>query len=324
MPVERYARHNCSYQECRFCHSFYPGELLAEHSQLCSNNPTNQGRSPRSRHMGDLGVDSQIGVRTEHIPVSGGFIRRTTVESPELREPQNQQVGFFDMLFGWGGEPNQDAERERERQIVIERRHALEHQRELQRREEQRRLQEQQIMENPFVQFLGIMLGGPTPQRQNAQIHPFLQFNIQRTGGGQNEPNILILGNGNDLQAHQNFMQNNREHVRDANFIEDILNQLFVQGAAGNQPHTMNRNELTELKVIKFKKNPNVQQGEEEKCPICFMDFDSGEEVKMLPCKHVFHPGCIDTWLVRNCTCPICKRDVKDMLHGSSQPSRHN
>lgn len=273
------------------------------------------------------GANSQPRVTTEHIAVPGGFIRRTTVESPERRAPPQQQHGFFERLFGWGGEENMEAERQRERELrrEQERQQILEYQREMQRREEQRRLQQQQAMQDPLTQLFGAIFGGAEPQAQNRQVHPFLQFSIQRGGGrGQNQPTLIIIGDENEFLEHQNFMRNNREHVRDANFIEDMLNQLFVQGAAGNQPNTMNRNELTEIKTKKFKKSSDVHAGEEEKCPICVMDFENNEEIKELPCKHMFHPGCIDTWLVRNCTCPICKRDVKEMLHGRGQQSRPN
>ena len=88
-----------------------------------------------------------------------------------------------------------------------------------------------------------------------------------------------------------------------------------------HRPNTMNTDELNVLKVTKFKKKADVKEGEEEKCPICQTDFDNGDDVKVLPCEHIYHPGCVDTWLVRNCTCPICKKDVKKLMQdkGSSR-----
>lgn len=41
-------------------------------------------------------------------------------------------------------------------------------------------------------------------------------------------------------------------------------------------------------------------------CAVCLSDFGSGELIRRLPCKHVFHKGCIDNWLHRNKRCPLC------------------
>lgn len=41
-------------------------------------------------------------------------------------------------------------------------------------------------------------------------------------------------------------------------------------------------------------------------CSICTEDFKVGEDVRVLPCKHQFHPACIDPWLINvSGTCPL-------------------
>ncbi|POM69063.1 hypothetical protein PHPALM_14692 [Phytophthora palmivora] len=45
-------------------------------------------------------------------------------------------------------------------------------------------------------------------------------------------------------------------------------------------------------------------------CPICLIEFEDGEDVRNLPCKHIFHVACIDEWLKRNTSCPMCKSNV--------------
>ena len=45
-------------------------------------------------------------------------------------------------------------------------------------------------------------------------------------------------------------------------------------------------------------------------CSICLADFQSGEEVKSLPCRHVFHGECIDHWLREKNACPVCRTEL--------------
>ena len=45
-------------------------------------------------------------------------------------------------------------------------------------------------------------------------------------------------------------------------------------------------------------------------CQICQCDFEAGDHVKILPCKHDFHVGCIDHWLKDNNSCVLCKKPV--------------
>jgi len=46
------------------------------------------------------------------------------------------------------------------------------------------------------------------------------------------------------------------------------------------------------------------------RCPICLTDFEEGEEVRMLPCIHLYHVVCIDKWLQLNATCCVCQRPL--------------
>ncbi|KAI9986532.1 hypothetical protein PInf_025482 [Phytophthora infestans] len=48
----------------------------------------------------------------------------------------------------------------------------------------------------------------------------------------------------------------------------------------------------------------------EDICPICLIEFEDGEDVRNLPCKHIFHVACIDEWLKRNTSCPMCKSNA--------------
>ncbi|RMZ81363.1 hypothetical protein DV738_g2249, partial [Chaetothyriales sp. CBS 135597] len=47
-------------------------------------------------------------------------------------------------------------------------------------------------------------------------------------------------------------------------------------------------------------------------CAICTEDFTQGEEMRVLPCNHKFHPECVDPWLLNvSGTCPLCRIDLR-------------
>ena len=54
---------------------------------------------------------------------------------------------------------------------------------------------------------------------------------------------------------------------------------------------------------------PNSKTYAQPACPICLDDFVTGvTTVRELPCKHVYHPACIDSFLTtQSSLCPMCK-----------------
>ena len=47
-------------------------------------------------------------------------------------------------------------------------------------------------------------------------------------------------------------------------------------------------------------------------CSICTEDFERGQDIRVLPCNHKFHPACVDPWLLDvSGTCPLCRVDLR-------------
>lgn len=45
-------------------------------------------------------------------------------------------------------------------------------------------------------------------------------------------------------------------------------------------------------------------------CAICLEAFAEGDQQRTLPCFHVFHARCVDSWLGTSSFCPTCRHDI--------------
>lgn len=45
-------------------------------------------------------------------------------------------------------------------------------------------------------------------------------------------------------------------------------------------------------------------------CSVCWEDFQLRENVRQLPCTHIYHEPCIRPWLELHGTCPICRQNL--------------
>lgn len=59
--------------------------------------------------------------------------------------------------------------------------------------------------------------------------------------------------------------------------------------------------------------------GKLQDCSICLEVYQNGEELRQLPCHHCFHCVCIDKWLRKRTTCPMCKFDFLKPMYGTGR-----
>lgn len=89
--------------------------------------------------------------------------------------------------------------------------------------------------------------------------------------------------------------------------IMDMLNSLSGMNFAGNNRGTTEE-QRGAIPVCKYARAPG--DTENATCSVCLTELEEGEDVKILPCKHIYHPQCIDRWLERSKLCCVCKADV--------------
>ncbi|XP_015262589.1 PREDICTED: RING finger protein 165 [Gekko japonicus] len=82
---------------------------------------------------------------------------------------------------------------------------------------------------------------------------------------------------------------------------------------------------LAHVQTVKRRPQENKaekEEGEEsdtdEKCTICLSMLEDGEDVRRLPCMHLFHQVCVDQWLATSKKCPICRVDIETQLGSDS------
>ncbi|CAN6169793.1 unnamed protein product [Urochloa humidicola] len=55
-------------------------------------------------------------------------------------------------------------------------------------------------------------------------------------------------------------------------------------------------------------KSPPAPAAAADCCAVCLDELRDGALVRMLPsCRHYFHAGCVDVWLLSHATCPVCR-----------------
>ncbi len=102
-------------------------------------------------------------------------------------------------------------------------------------------------------------------------------------------------------------------------YENDLINQLYPDPdnmtyeeliALGDRIGEVNRgfsnDQIEKIQVVEYSKSQK-----ENICSICFSEYKLKEKIKKLPCNHLFHINCVDTWMKKEKKCPFCKEEVK-------------
>ncbi|VVA89996.1 unnamed protein product [Arabis nemorensis] len=137
--------------------------------------------------------------------------------------------------------------------------------------------------------------------RASASLHRSLNLNFPNDMDVESRLNFL-----EELENVIGHSVNNSNLLHmDRDFTEDDY-ELLLALDDNNHRHggasTHRINNLPQSTV----QNDNYQ----ETCVICLETPTIGDTIRHLPCLHKFHKDCIDPWLGRSKSCPVCKSSV--------------
>ncbi|KAL7859077.1 hypothetical protein SRHO_G00142240 [Serrasalmus rhombeus] len=71
---------------------------------------------------------------------------------------------------------------------------------------------------------------------------------------------------------------------------------------------------ISQLQVRTIRKGDQETESDFDNCAVCIESYKPNDVVRILPCRHLFHKGCVDPWLVDHRTCPMCKMNILKAL----------
>lgn len=97
------------------------------------------------------------------------------------------------------------------------------------------------------------------------------------------------------------FNSNRYTDTSGSHAIQRQLQQLFRLQDSG-----LDQASVDELPVFNYKDIMGLKEPFD--CAVCLCAFSGHDKLRLLPiCSHAFHINCIDTWLLSNSTCPLCR-----------------
>ncbi|XP_006818872.1 E3 ubiquitin-protein ligase RNF115-like [Saccoglossus kowalevskii] len=112
-----------------------------------------------------------------------------------------------------------------------------------------------------------------------------------------------IAGN---IQQMFNLHGNPADYAWGAGGLDSIITQL-LNNLEGTGPPPAEKDKIQALPTVKITKDDIDHHLD---CSVCKEDFKIEEEVRKLPCLHIFHHDCIVPWLELHNTCPVCRKGI--------------
>lgn len=130
-------------------------------------------------------------------------------------------------------------------------------------------------------------------------------------------PDVQCGSCGHVLTGTETFSQRHRRHLQ----LVAAAVREHAHRYRGSPTQPIDAADDADIAALPIQKvtGDESRLGEQSSCTICMEDFKVGDDVKTLPCLHLYHMDCIDAWLRHGNDCPICKTCIgKDCCGGDS------
>ncbi|CAA3009392.1 E3 ubiquitin ligase BIG BROTHER-related [Olea europaea subsp. europaea] len=120
--------------------------------------------------------------------------------------------------------------------------------------------------------------------------------------------NEMIVGEDEDEE--EDHGDNSQEAWEEVDPDELSYEELLALGeVVGTESRGLTADTIASLPSVNYK-SQSIQDGSSDSCIICRLDYEDGDTLTLLSCKHSYHPECINNWLRINKVCPVCSAEV--------------
>ncbi|KAJ8546535.1 hypothetical protein K7X08_032609 [Anisodus acutangulus] len=126
---------------------------------------------------------------------------------------------------------------------------------------------------------------------------------------------LLALAGINEMyvgqtQDGENRGINSQDAWEDVDPDELSYEELIALGeVVGTESRGLSADTIASLPSVNYK-TQTASEGITDSCVICRLDYENGDKLTVLSCKHTYHSECLNNWLQINKVCPICSTEV--------------
>ena len=132
-----------------------------------------------------------------------------------------------------------------------------------------------------------------------------------------------LFGQANNAEQQQQQHIQHTHVQQHINFLDMLLGGFSGAGLGGAYPGTSNNpsfdstapppaseKSIRQLPQISVTADDLLDEANKE-CCVCLESHSIGSNATRLPCGHLFHRPCIENWITKNCTCPVCRFELE-------------